>query len=85
MITACLSYLYLPMGSRIKTLKKICIYKAPGPDELSNWLIWRLFLPIVCAIFNSSLRQGQVPKIWKQANVRIYSSSKEPFIQVSPE
>ena len=23
----------------------------------------------VCAIFNSSLRQGDVPKIWKQANV----------------
>ena len=22
----------------------------------------------VCAIFNSSLRQGHVPKIWKQAN-----------------
>ena len=23
----------------------------------------------VCAIFNSSLRQGHVPKIWKQANI----------------
>ena len=60
---------YLPMGSRIKTL---CTYKAPGPDELPNWLL-KDKAPFlgdpVCAIFNSSLRQGHVPKIWKQANI----------------
>ena len=53
-------------------LSNICTYKASGPDELPNWLLKEMapFLADpVCAIFNSSLSQGHVPKTWKQANV----------------
>ena len=53
-------------------LSSVCTYKAPGPDELPNWLLKDMapFLADpVCAISNSSVRQGHVPKLWKQANV----------------
>ena len=53
-------------------LSSVCTFKAPGPDELPNWLLKDMapFLADpVCAIFNSSVRQGHVPKLWKQANV----------------
>jgi len=64
-------FVIYPWEVELKLLN-ICTYKAPGPDELPNWLLKDMapFLADpVCAIFNSSLRQGHVPKIWKQANV----------------
>jgi len=51
-------------------LSTICTYKAPGPDELPNWLLKDMapFLANpVFAIFNSSIREGHVLKHWKQA------------------
>ena len=53
-------------------LERINVYKAPGPDNLPNWVL-RDFAPFlcepVCAIFNASVREGKVPLIWKKANV----------------
>ena len=53
-------------------LSMICTYKAPGPDKLPNWFLTEmapLIAEPICAIFNTSLKQGYVPSLWKQANV----------------
>jgi len=64
-------YIILPQTVLAK-LERIKIYKAPGPDELPNWLL-RDYAPWlcepVCAIFNASVREGIVPPVWKKANV----------------
>ena len=43
-----------------------------GPDDIPNWLLKNV-APIVCrpvcSIFNSSIRQGEVPQLWKSADV----------------
>jgi len=48
------------------------IHKSPGPDRLPNWLL-KEFAPLICdsvaAIFNASVREGCVPRIWKSAQV----------------
>ena len=53
-------------------LAKLNIYKAPGPDGLPTCLL-RDCAPFIsetlAAIFNSSLRQGHFPAIWKSAEV----------------
>ena len=53
-------------------LLKVNIKKAMGPDNIPNWIL-RDCAPLlagpVCAIFNSSLRDGYVPPLWKSANV----------------
>ena len=56
----------------LNKLQRICVYKAPGPDNLPNWVL-RDFAPLlcepICAIFNASIRESNMPLIWKQANV----------------
>ena len=46
--------------------------KSVGPDEIPNWLL-KNFAPVisrpVSSIFNSSIRQGCVPSLWKCADV----------------
>ncbi|KAK2176108.1 hypothetical protein NP493_682g00000 [Ridgeia piscesae] len=47
--------------------------KAAGPDETPNWILRdyaTTLAPPVCAIFNSSLREGIVPQLWKYADIR---------------
>jgi len=47
-------------------------HKAPGPDGLPNWFLRDFCSPLsgpVCAIFNASVREGNVPSRWKEANV----------------
>ena len=43
-----------------------------GPDEIHNWLL-KIYAPVinnpVCSIFNSSIREGYVPSLWKCADV----------------
>jgi len=55
-----------------KRLSSIKIHKAPGPDVIPNWLLCD-FSSLLCqplaAIFNSSIREGFVPPIWKSAEV----------------
>ena len=49
---------------------KLNIKKAPGPDNIPTWVL-RDFAGIlaapVCAVFNSSIREGSLPSIWKSA------------------
>ena len=47
-------------------------HKSSGPDEIPNWFLKEFSVWLaepVCAIFNASIREGEVPIIWKQANV----------------
>ena len=51
-----------------KGLLKIKKDKATGPDRIPGWILIGLagiLAPPLCAIFNSSLRQGYVPPMWK--------------------
>ena len=62
----------IPVSEVEKRLMCIPAKKATGPDNVSNW-IYRDFAghlagPI-CAIFNSSLRDGFIPTIWKCADI----------------
>ena len=46
--------------------------KATGPDEIPNWLLKSCAVNLrqpVCSIFNASIRNGEVPKLWKSADV----------------
>jgi hypothetical protein len=46
--------------------------KAPGPDNLPNWILKEfahVLCDPICCIFNTSIQQGIVPTLWKSANV----------------
>jgi len=55
-----------------RKLSQINIYKAPGHDGLPNWLLLDFSTYLagpVCATYNASVREGNVPSRWKEANV----------------
>ena len=55
-----------------RRLSNINVWKAPGPDQLPNWVLRDMadwLAGPVHASFNASLREGLVPSRWKQANV----------------
>jgi len=62
-------------------------YEAPGPDQLPSWIL-RDFAPLVAeplaAIFNTSIREGKVPDIWKSAVV-IPARKINPLRSISPD
>ena len=63
--------------SRIKT------HKATGLDEIPNWILHdyaTILAPPVCAIFNSSIREGTVPALWKCADVRPVPKIRPPAL-----
>ena len=62
------------------TLKKVKVNKATGPDNIPPWVLKdfsHLLAAPVTAIFNSSLREGVLSKLWKSATV-IPLSKKHP-------
>ena len=55
-----------------RKLAAIDVRKSCGPDNIPNWLLHdfsRWLAEPICAIYNASLRQGEVPSLWKCANV----------------
>ena len=53
-------------------LEKVKVNKATGPDNIPPWVLKdcsHLLAAPVTAIFNSSLREGALPKLWKSATV----------------
>ena len=53
-------------------LERINIRKSPGPGNLPNWFLRDFAFALcdpLCHIFNVSVQEGEVPNIWKQANV----------------
>ena len=59
---------------------KLNVTKAPGPDDIPTWVLrdfaGYLAKP-VCCIFNTSVREGRLPSVWKSATAR-------PIPKVSP-
>ena len=56
----------------VKLLKNLDASKATGPDEISARLLKEFateFGSVLTDIFNKSIKQCEVPKDWKQANV----------------
>ncbi len=64
-------YTISPEAVEVLQLSRIKVRKATGPDEIANWLLKScavtLSLPI-SSIFNASIRNGNVPKLWKSAD-----------------
>ena len=62
-------------------LEHINIHKTPGPDNIPNWFLrdfaFALSEPL-CCLFNSSIQEGYVPNVWKQANIVPIPKSKPP-------
>ena len=55
--------------------------KSVGPDKIPNWLLKDCASIIsnpVCSIFNSSIREGHVPKLWKSAEVLPLAKTPQP-------
>jgi len=53
-------------------LSRIDALKSSGPDELPNWFLRDFSVFIVepvCVVFNASIREGEVPSVWKLANL----------------
>ena len=65
------------------SLSRIKTHKATGPDEIPNWILHdyaAIFAPPVCAVFNSSIREGTVPALWKCADVRPVPKIRPPAL-----
>ena len=55
-----------------RSLSTIQERKSIGPDDIPNWLLKNFATVLcrpVCSIFNSSIRQREVPQLWKSADV----------------
>ncbi|XP_069175649.1 uncharacterized protein [Procambarus clarkii] len=62
-------------------LLELAVTKAVGPDRISPWIIKEcagaLSAPLAM-MYNRSLESGDIPKIWKTANVVLIYKKKEP-------
>ena len=74
------SYTIFPEAVEV-LLSRVKERKATGPDEIPNWILKScsstLSLPI-CSIFNASIKNGNVPKLWKCADVLPLSKVAQP-------
>ena len=68
----CPTNFYYPLKKLRRALDNFKTNKATGPDEILAWIL-RDFASILSkplvAIFNSSLREGVLPDMWKSANI----------------
>ena len=65
------------------SLARIKLGKAAGPDRLQAWILRDMapiLAPPICALFNSSLRDGYVPETWKTAHVTALPKKHPPRI-----
>ena len=68
-------------------LRKIKSNKAHGPDGLPNWILNSFSMELsepVSIIFNTSIKQAQVPMQWKRANV-IPAPKSTPVTNISTD
>ena len=59
-------------ASSLKKLKSLDPHKAPGPDDIPNWILRdyaEILAPSVSELLNSSYKQKRLPSCWKQANI----------------
>ena len=77
----CASKYVIPVEKVEKQLRKLDTSKAPGPDSIPSWVLKEfseLLAGPVAAIYNSSLREGHVPRIWRAAYVSPLPKKKPP-------
>ncbi len=64
-----------------KALLSSKLHTSAGPDEIPSWLLREnasvLSQPL-CSIFNTSVREGFVPSIWKAAKITPIQKSSPP-------
>ena len=65
------------LGEVLSDVRKLTINKAMSPDGIFNKLL-KEFAPIICHIYNQSLRKGFVPDPLKQAIVTPVSPPPPP-------
>ena len=68
-----MNILSLPLRST-QELEEIKVHKATGPDEIPNKILKELshiLAEPICAIINSSIRQGIVPEQWKISRITL--------------
>lgn len=56
----------------LKKLKSLNPSKAPGPDDIPNWILRdyaEILAPPISNLLNSSYKQQKLPLSWKQANI----------------
>ena len=66
-----------------KSLSRVKTEEAVGPDEIPNWILHdyaTILAPPVCAIYNSSLREGTVPMLWKCSDIRPIPKVRPPTL-----
>ena len=71
----------IPVEKVEKQLHKLDTSKAPGPDSVPSWVLKEFsewLAGPVAAIYNSSLREGHVPRIWRAAYVSPLLKKKLP-------
>ena len=71
----------IPVEKLEKQLRKLDTSKAPGPDSVPSWVLKEfseLLAGPVATIYNSSLREGHVPRIWRAAYVSPLPKKKPP-------
>ena len=77
--------LEIPDGTHVPEVTLLSVWNllrhqtrtASGPDEIPYWLWSDYLAPIITKIFNNSIKQQKVPRVWKLANVT-------PIPKVSP-
>lgn len=63
----------IPVIEVEKQLMKLDTRKAPGPDNIPTWVLHDFpgyLAPPICCIFNTSIREGRLPSVWKKATTR---------------
>ena len=65
----------------LNELERIDVHKSSGPDSLPNWALREYAFAIsepLCHMFYYFLQNGEIPRIWKAANVVLIPKCQPP-------
>ena len=72
------SHLFVALEEELSDVRKLAINKAMSPDRISNKLL-KEFAPIICHIYNQSMRKGFVSDPLKQPIVTLVPPDPPPL------
>ena len=81
-----LSKIHLTESEVANVLKGLHPNKACGPDNIPGMLLIKtaeVIAPSLCRLFNLSLSDGQVPLIWKRANISPVHKNDDPTVALN--